>query len=374
MSEYISPANRIPLVKPFFDNNEIEMINKTLNSGWVAQGPMCLEFENKLKEYLKTKYVTTTSNCTSALYIALLALGVGNGDEVIVSDFSYPATGMSVMQSGARPRFADVYANTYNITRKSLENLITDKTRAIIPVHTFGNPCNMETIMEISKKYDIPIIEDAACALGASYKNKKLGTIGKIGCFSLHARKGITTGEGGIIATNDKTTYEFINKYRSFGVEQTFGRDQIPTFKQYGFNFKMSDIAAAIGIAQLEKIDRIITRKKEIAKLYTDILGDIELLFPQSRTAGGTHIYQSFVMYVFGNYRNNLIQFLHKNGIESTIGTYAQHAQAVFNTTDICDISKELFDNTIAIPIYYSMTDEQVHYISDIIHNFFDAK
>jgi dTDP-4-amino-4,6-dideoxygalactose transaminase len=373
MNNGILSKNTIPLVKPHFDKEEILMLEKTLESGWIAQGPMCLDLENKIKDYLKTPYAITTSNCTASLYIALRALNIGCGDEVIVSDFSYPATGIAVMQTGATPRFADVYINTYNIKRKSTIGLINDSTRAIIPVHTFGNPCNMGDIIEISKKYEIPIIEDAACALGSSYGNKKIGTIGKIGCFSLHARKGITTGEGGIIVTSDKNIYDFMRKYSSFGVEQTFGRKRIPTFNHEGFNFKMSDVNAAIGIAQLKKIDTIIDRKREIAKLYDDLIGDIELISPQRESAGGKHIYQSFVMYVFGNTRDNLIQFLQKNGIESTIGTYAQHAQPIFKTHDNCEISEELFKHTISIPIYYSMKDEQVHYISDKIHDFFEV-
>lgn len=363
--------NKIPLIKPYFDNKEIEMVDKTLQSGWVAQGPMCNEFEKRIKNYLHTTYAITTSNCTASLYMALKSLWVERGDEVIVSDFSYPATGIAVTHCGATPRFADVCEDTYNINPESIKKLINDKTRAIIAVHAFGNPCRMEEIEHIAKINEIPLIEDAACALGSKYNNKSVGIFGDVGCFSLHARKGITTGEGGITVTKHKVLYSFMRRYVSFGVEQTFGRKAIPIFDHDGFNFKMSDINAAIGISQLEKIDGIICRKREIAHLYQDLLDDIDEFTPQLETPRGFHNYQSFVSTVTNVNRDSLIHFLERESIESTLGTYAQHVQPIFNTNDTPTTSKKLFDTTIAIPIYYSMTDESVHLVSDAIHKFF---
>jgi len=196
---------KIPLLRPYFDSEELSEISKVLDSGWVSQGPKVKEFEDKIAKYLGVKYAIAVTNCTSALHLALLSTGVKEGDEVFVADYTFPATGHAVLYCGAKPIFVDVDLKTYNFNPKSIKEKITDKTKAIIPVHTFGQPAEMDKIMEIAEDYNLKVIEDAACALGAKYKNKFAGTIGDIGCLSFHARKGITTGEGGMVVTNEDT-------------------------------------------------------------------------------------------------------------------------------------------------------------------------
>jgi dTDP-4-amino-4,6-dideoxygalactose transaminase len=207
---------KIPLLRPYFNSEELEEIQKVLDSGWVSQGPKVKEFEEKIAEYLGVKYAIAVTNCTSALHLALLSLGIKKDDEVLVADFTFPATGHSVLYCGANPIFVDVDLKTYNLNPELIEEKISDKTKAIIPVHTFGQPAEMDAIMEIAEDHNLKVIEDAACALGAKYKNKFAGTIGDIGCLSFHARKGITTGEGGMAVTNNKDLADKIRNLSLF--------------------------------------------------------------------------------------------------------------------------------------------------------------
>ena len=187
---------KIPLAKPFFDEEELLELQQVLDSGWVSQGPKVKEFEDAISNYLGAKHVIAVSNCTAGLHLSLLALGIGKGDEVLVPDFTFPATGHSVLYCGATPIFIDADLQTYNLDVNKIEEKITENTKAIIPVHTFGQPANMDKVKRIAEKYDLFIVEDAACALGAKWNDSFVGTIGDLGCFSLHARKEITTGEG----------------------------------------------------------------------------------------------------------------------------------------------------------------------------------
>ena len=216
---------------------------------------------------LGVKYAIAVSNCTSALHLSLLALDIHEGDEVLVADYTFPATGHTVLFCGANPVFVDIDPQTYNININLIEGKITEKTKAIIPVHIFGQPADMSKIMNIAKNHNLNVIEDAACALGAAYKNGFAGTFGDIGCFSFHARKGITTGEGGMVITNNKEIEEKIRFLSVFGMQSAWERERagftVPTFNYLGYNYKMSDITAAVGVAQLKKLDKIIDEPKE---------------------------------------------------------------------------------------------------------------
>ena len=273
-------TSKIPLLKPYFDSEEIEEIQKVLDSGWVSQGPKVKEFEDRIAEYLGVKYAIAVTNCTSALHLALLSIGVKEGDEVLVADYTFPATGHAVLYCRAKPIFVDIDLKTYNIHPESIEEKITERTKAIIPVHTFGQPAEMDEIMNIAEDYNLKVIEDTACALGAKYKNTYAGTIGDVGCFSFHARKGITTGEGGMVITDNKTLAAKIRNLSVFGMTSAWDREKstgfiIPEFTEVGYNYKMSDITAAVGVAQLRKLDKIIERKRELAKYWDEKLREI---------------------------------------------------------------------------------------------------
>jgi dTDP-4-amino-4,6-dideoxygalactose transaminase len=367
-SRKVSGENKseIPLLRPYFDLEELEEIKKVLDSGWVSQGPKVKEFEAKIAEYLGVRYAIAVTNCTSALHLSLLSIGIKEGDEVLVADYTFPATGHAVLYCGARPVFVDIDPKTYNIDPEVIEEKITDRTKAIIPVHTFGQPAEMDKIMDIAREYDLIVIEDAACALGAKYKNKYAGTIGDIGCFSFHARKGITTGEGGMVIVNNKSLAEKIRSLSVFGITSAWDREKsdkmiIPEFTELGYNYKMSDITAAVGLAQLKKFERIIERKRELAKYWDEKLQAIEFIEPPYVSENVKHIYQSYVAVVGKNInRNRLIEVMMKKNIQTQIGTYASHIQPVYNSTDKCPNSLEIFHRSIALPMYYMLKKENI--------------
>jgi len=356
----------IPLLRPYFDSEELREIQKVLDSGWVSQGPKVKEFEDKITDYLGAKHAIAVTNCTSALHLALISIGVKRGDEVLVADFTFPATGHAVLYCGAKPVFVDVDLETYNINPELIEEKINDKTKAIIPVHTFGQPAEMNKIMEIAKKYHLWVIEDAACALGAKYKNRYAGTIGDIGCFSFHARKGITTGEGGMAVTDNKDLAEKIRNLSVFGMTSAWDREKsdkliIPKFTDMGYNYKMSDITAAVGVAQLRKLYKIIKRKRELAGYWDDKLEEIELIEPPYVSENVFHVYQAYVALVDKRInRNKLIKKLMEKGIQTQIGTYASHIQPVYNSDQECPNSLEIFNRSLALPMYYALREEDI--------------
>jgi perosamine synthetase len=356
----------IPLTRPHFDSEELEELKKVLDSGWVTQGPKVKELEGKITEYLGINYVIVVTNCTSALHLALLSIGVKEGDEVLVADHTFPATGHSVLYCGAKPVFVDVDLKTYNINPELIKKKINVKTKAIIPVHTFGQTAEMDAIMEIARDHNLKVIEDAACALGAKYKNKYAGTIGDIACFSFHARKGITTGEGGMVATNNKNLAEKIRNLSVFGMTSTWDREKgdtffIPEFTELGYNYKMSDITAAVGVAQLKKLDKIIERKRELAKYWDEKLREMEFIEPPYVSENVKHIYQSYVALVDRKInRNKLIETLMKKGVQTQIGTYASHIQPVYNSNQKCPNSLDIFNISLALPMYYMLKEEDI--------------
>jgi len=359
-------APNIPLTRPYFDEEEIEEIKGVLDSGWVSQGPKTKEFEEAFAKYVGAKYAIAVTNCTAALHLSLLAIGVGKGDEVLVADFTYPATAHSVLYCGAKPIFIDVDPKTYNIDPELIEEKITEKTKAIIPVHIFGQPADMEPIMEIAENYGLRVIEDAACAHGAKYKNKFAGTIGDAGCFSFHARKGMTTGEGGMVVTNDRKLADEVRSLSIYGITSTWDREKseefiIPRFVKLGFNYKMSDISAAVGIVQLRKLEKMIERRRELARYWDENLQNLELIEPPYCSEDVRHVYQSYVALVDKRInRNKLIERLRKEGIQTQIGTYACHVQPVYKSEQKCPNSLDIFNRSLALPMYYKLKGEDI--------------
>lgn len=362
--------SKIPLARPYFDSEEIKEVKKVLDSGWVTQGPKVKEFETKIADYLGARYVTAVTNCTSALHLALLSMGIKKGDEVLVADYTFPATGHAVLYCGAKPVFVDIDLKTYNMNPDSAKEKLTNKTKAIIPVHTFGQPADMSPIMKLADKYGLKVIEDAACALGARYKNAYAGTIGDIGCFSLHGRKGITTGEGGIVVTNNRDLAKKARNLSVFGIrdaqkDKTFN---IPQFTALGYNYKMSDIAAGVAVAQLKKLDKIIKRKQVLAEYWDEKLQDIEFITPPYVSKNVTHIYQSYVALVdAGIDRNKIIAELMKQGVQAQIGTYSSHIQPVYKSKDKCQNSLEIFKRALALPVYYALKEKDIDIIIEIL-------
>lgn len=357
---------RVPLLRPYFDSDEIKEIQKVLESGWVSQGPEAKLFEERVAEYLGIKRAIAVTNCTAALHLALLCLGISKGDEVLVADYTFPATAHAVLYCGAKPVFVDVNPRTYNMDPEKIEEKITERTRAIIPVHTFGQPAEMDRIVLVAQKHGLKLVEDAACAMGAKYQGRHAGTIGDLGCFSFHARKGITTGEGGLIATDDEAYAKKARYLSTFGMTAAWDREKsdrliIPEFNDTGYNYKMSDITAAVGVAQMKKLDSIIKRKRELAKYWDEKLDEVELVEPPQVARGAMHVYQSYVAVVDRSInRNKLIESMMKKGIQTQIGTYSCHIQPVYQSRDDCPCSRQVFETAIALPMYYTLKETEI--------------
>jgi len=377
----------IPLTKPYFNQDEIKEIKKVLDSGWVSQGPEVKKFEKKVTEYLNIKYAIAVSNCTAALHLSLLAIGVKKNDEVLVADYTFPATGHSVLYCGAKPIFIDINPKTFNLDPLKIEQYLKDKIKnqkskiknwpkAIIPVHTFGQPVDIDPIIKIAKKYKIKVIEDAACAFGSKYKNKFAGTMGDIGCFSFHARKGITTGEGGMVVTNNKKLANNIRLHAVFGMTIKKKKNKstfvVPIFNKLGYNYKMSDILAAVGVVQLKKLNRFIKKKRELAQYWDKKLKEVNFIKPPFIDKNVFHIYQSYVAIVDKKInRNKLIEYLKKYNIQTQIGTYASHIQPVYQSKQKCPNSLNIFKKAITLPMYYTLKksdiDKTIHYLKKFI-------
>lgn len=356
---------KIPLAKPYFDSDEIRQVRKVLASGWVSKGPKAKELEEALAEYLGVRHCIAVTNCTAALHLALMSVGIKKGDEVLVADYTYPATAHAAVHCGARPVFVDVDPRTYNIDPDVIESKITRRTKAVMPVHTFGQPADMKAVVALAARRGLTVIEDAACALGAKYDGAFAGAMGEIGCFSLHARKGITTGEGGFAVTNNRRLADRMRRLSTFGMKRAF---KIPKFIEAGYNYKMSDITAGIGIAQLRKLEKIIARRQHLAGCWNDALNEHALITAPYRAGNVRHVYQSYVALVDKRVdRDGLIRRLFKKGIETQIGTYALHIQPAYRSKDRCPNSLDIFRRAIALPIYYELEKRDIAAAAGII-------
>lgn len=283
----------IRLIRPEIGTEEIRKVSEVLKSGFLVQGKNVEKFEKKVANYLSVKYAMAVSSGTAALHLALIALGIKEGDEVVLPDFTFPATGNVVVLVGAKPVLIDIDLKTFNIDPTRIEGNITSRTKAIIPVHEFGQSADMDPILDIAKRNNLYVIEDAACALGAEYKDKKCGTMGDIGCFSFHPRKAITTGEGGMVVTNNPDVAAKVKALRNHGMTN---KDGIYYFEYTGFNYRMTDFQAALGWVQMKKLDEIIKKRRELAALYDSFLKGNDILIIPNVANGIKHIYQSYVV------------------------------------------------------------------------------
>jgi dTDP-4-amino-4,6-dideoxygalactose transaminase len=347
---------------------ELESIKRVLDSGILTEGRVCAELERRFARYIGCHYAVAASSCTSALHLALIGIGIGAGDEVIVPDFTFPATANAVLMTGARPVLVDIDLDSYNIDSSRIREVITDKTRAIIAVHLFGLSADMLPIRAIAKEKELRIVEDAACAIGATYRGAKVGTLGDVACFSFHPRKIMTTAEGGMITTDDRAIAELVARLKNHGAIREHGRSK---FVLMGYNYRLSDVHAAIGLVQLKKIKRLIASRARIARLYTRLLESIRGIVTPSRTED-VHTYQSYVIRItddFGPCRDDMIKRLRRRGVETQIGTYALHLQPAFKefARDECSSSALAYESTLSLPIASKMTASQVKRVVNLL-------
>jgi dTDP-4-amino-4,6-dideoxygalactose transaminase len=372
---------KIPLTKPYFDEIDEEAILAPIRSGWVVQGPYVFKFEKLFASYVGAKYAVATSSCTTALHTSLAALGIANGDEVIVPSFTWIATANTVVYQNAKPVFVDIDLNNFNIDVNKIEEKITSKTKAIIPVHLFGLSCQMDKILKISKKYKLSVLEDAACAIGSCYKGKHVGLFGDIGCFSFHPRKLITIGEGGMAVTNNKELAIKMQKLRNHGAEESDlerhrkSKFQLSAFKLLGYNFRMTDIQGVLGITQMKKLEKILKKRKELAARYHKLLAEIKYLQLPQYSDEFTHNFQSYVVLVKDDSpvaRDVIARKLLSLGITVRPGTLAVHNTSFYKNNfhtkpNDCPASLKAERQSIALPLYHAMTYKEQDYIIETL-------
>ena len=374
----------IPIIKPYLDKEEEHAVIEVLRSGWLVQGRKVQEFESLFAQLQGAKYAFAVNSATSGLHLALIAVGIGEGDEVIVPAFSFPATANVVLMVKAKPVFVDIDLSTYNIDVNRIEPVINSNTRAIIPVHLFGLPADMDPIMELAHKYGLKVIEDAACAHMSEYKGCKVGTIGDVGVFSFHPRKPITTGEGGIVTTNDPKIAEDIRIRRNHGetisdIEREHRPLLYPDFDRLGFNYRMTDIQAAIGVEQLKKLPWIINKRRELANRYTERLMEHPFFVPPIEPPNHLHNYQSYVVLIKPDspYSQDEITLkLQERGIMVRKGTYSLPHIKLYRS--LYGFTEKDFPNsfyaehhTLTLPLYPTMTTEEQDYVIDTLYELF---
>lgn len=359
---------KMKLIEPVVGEEEIRSVGQVLRSGWLTEGQQTRKFEEAVRKFVDVKYAISTTSCTTALELALRILDVGPEDEVIIPDFTHPATGNIVRWIGAKPVLVDVDSLSYNIDPNEVKKAITKKTRCMICVSWGGNPLNIQPFNELKEHYDLSIIEDAACSLGAEYDGKKTGTMADMTCFSFHPRKLITTGEGGMVVTDNSAYAEKLTSLKNFGIDT--GSEQI-RFVRNGTNYKLSDILGTIGIEQMKKIDAIISRRIELAKYYDDLLAESDSINPPEKDEKAKHVYQTYAVYIKKEgMRDRIIAHLRDENIEAQIGTYALHLQPSYakaRKTGRLERAEKLFKNLLALPMCHSMTrEDQKRVVSEI--------
>ncbi len=360
----------ISITKPYFTEDEERAVREVLASGWVSQGPRVAAFEEAFASYVGARYAVATSSCTSALHLVLAALGIRPSDEVLVPAFTYVATANVVEYQHARPVFVDIDRRTFNVDASKLEEKITKRTKAILPVHLFGLAADMDPILEIARRHDLAVIEDAACGVGALYKGRHVGTFGTAGCFSFHPRKVFTTGEGGMIVTNDHTLAGRFQMLRSHGATASdWDRHRgqgflLPAFEELGYNYRMTDLQAAIGTAQLKKVKWILERRRQLAEAYTASFQAMPGLSSPHEPDGCLHAYQAYVVLVQSELRDLLVTHLQKAGIATRPGTHAVHALGYYRhkygfREEDCPSAWKAERGSVTLPLYPQMVDEE---------------
>ena len=367
----------IPISLPHTGEEEWLATKEPIMSGWLTAGPKVREFEEIFAKRHGVKHAMAVTSATTALHLALVALNIQSGDEVIVPAFTWISTANVVIYCGAKVVFVDVDRTTFNIDVNDLKKKITSKTKAIIPVHLFGLCADMDAVKKVAG--NIPLVEDGACAAGAGYKGNAAGSLGTIGCFSFHPRKSVTTGEGGMITTNDDKLAELISSLRNHGA--SISEEQrhhgakpyiLPDFNILGYNYRMTDLQAAVGIVQLKKLDLFIDEREKWAKFYDEALKDIGWLRTPVVGSEYKHGWQSYVIYIDESKapvsRNDMMEKLQQMGVSTRPGTHAPHmlnyyAEKYNIKPDDFPGAKDCNNYSMSIPLFNKMMNEDYEYV-----------
>ena len=360
----------IPVMKPWLGEEEARAAADAVASGWVAQGPRVAEFEQRFAERVGAEHGVAVSSCTTALHLAMYLLGLGPGDEVVVPSFSFIATANCAVYVGASPVFADVEPEDGNLSVRTVEPVLTPRTRAVIVVHQGGMPADVDPLRRLCADRGIALVEDAACAAGSTYHGAPAGGAAELAAWSFHPRKLLTTGEGGMLTTHDAELAERARRLREHGMNVSAAarhRSRQPVLESYlevGFNYRMTDIQAAVGLVQLGKLDAMVQRRRELADRYRELLADVPGLRAVRDPAWGTSNYQSFWIELGDGYplrRNELLAALAEGGVSARAGIMAAHRQPAYAGHPYAElpVTDRLTDRTLILPVYHQMTEQE---------------
>ncbi len=355
----------IPIAQPLISDQEIDEVVKVLKSGFIAQGPKVALFEEKFAEYIGVEHAVATTSGTTALHLALLALAIEKGDEVITTPFSFAATANSILFTGARPVFVDIDPKTYNLDPQKITEAITDKTKAIMPVHLYGQPADMDPIKKIAEENNLWIIEDAAQAHGAQYHNQMIGSLGDLACFSFYPTKNMTTGEGGIITTDSDELADAARILRSHGESERYNHTVL------GYNFRMTDIAAAIGLVQLKRLDEFTKSRIENAEYLTTHIDTIEGIVSPFVADQVKHVFHQYTVRVENGKRDAVKDFLTELGVGTGVHypktIYGQKLYQGMGITGNCPQAEKAASEVLSLPVHPGLTVEDLGEIVNLL-------
>jgi perosamine synthetase len=362
----------VPFARPYFRGDEGQAVAEAIASGWVSQGPRVREFEQRFAERVGAAHAIATTSCTSALHLALYGLGVSPGDEVIVPSLSFIATANAVWQCGATPVFADVDPDTLNLDPGAAERAITSRTKLIMPVHQIGLPADMDRLMDVAARHGLMIMEDAACAIGARYKGQPIGSVGPVACFSLHPRKVITTGEGGVITTSDDALADRLRQLRQHAMSvsdlarHNTNRVVFESYPERGFNYRMTDMQAALGLCQLEILDEVLERRRLLCERYNEALAGLEEIETPSDPPYASRTWQSYCIRLRAQSvvsRDELMQQLLDDGIGTRRGIMAIHEEAAYPGEYDLPHTETASHDMLMLPLFPGLSFEQQDYV-----------
>ena len=382
---------RVPITKPYFDEADMAALRGPLETGWVVQGPNVAAFESKFAAFTGTKDAVACTSCTTGLQLALAALGIGPGDEVVVPSFTWVASANVVAHMGGTPVLCDIDLDTFNVDPESMAAKITPRTKALIPVHVFGLPADMEGVLALAEAHDLAVVEDAACGLGARWRGQHVGSIGDFGAFSFHPRKAVTTGEGGMILARNPAHFQLLRTLRDHGSAKSdrarhLGKAAflLSTFDHLGYNYRMTDIQGALGSSQMDKAQWVLEQRIARAQRYDALLADVPWLQTPKVPDDCVHAYQAYVclfvpesptverLDILNDRRNALLMATEEQGVSTRQGTHAVHGLGYYRETygySPLDCPQSLLAEglSITLPLYPQMTDAEQDYVVDVL-------